>query len=714
MKIKKITTEEKTVYNVSNGLFTLEILEFDGRILQISDQKKRYKYLSKRIFSLAARSKFPYGITSWVKTGNARDGAAGVLSENAIGYDIPLSEPVKIQKLKKKVVVWCVIEKNGVRFEKMYEIEQNKPYFIYICKLINTENRIKNLQIEHFFVWNSDDHREKIGFIVPREDGIDELGFPPYDELDCFAVRPSENWAAYINHYNKSGVIFTFSGIQYVSRYIAGDNGQCAGYSPEIMLDKNGEIVNVHRFHILPDICKKLRNDSQIECVRKKICSIPERKISVSLKENVEDRIKNLLFLPEKFIKKQGNFVLDSSVFVYPNNAEFETQLFSRQLNLEFGIKPNSSTDGKNIRIVLQPQTDVQSYRMEINPCEVIITGTKQSIVYAFQTFLDLAVKTKNRIVLPCCHVEDRPEIIKRGMLMFPSGRNWDYLTIKFAMGVLTRFRFNMFMVYLSPEKIIFEKPLMGIVPIEDAIEEKRMKIFAEELRKLHIEPLVCCETKHILCPNCQKKETEIMQMFLEKVVDIFKPEFINIGYDEMGRFNPSCQCKPDAKNHQVYVNSISFFHNILKNCGTRASIWCDMLFRKPGDSLGWLDDPVWALNNLPKDVILNDYEYMPDVTDYPRIEKWKRSGFDVICTPWAMEQNILHWINSVKKYGADGILGSSWTSGPSREKIGYVEGLVWTGILSWRGSGIEIEKMKPLVKNTAYKIAKRKWEKNS
>jgi len=713
MKIERYGSDTSRICRISNRFISIEILEFDGRILQISDRKHNHKFLSERIFSLAARSRFPYGITTWIKTGDIRDGAAGVLSENALGYDVQLSMPPEIKKSKDKIRVRCIIEKNSLFFEKIYEIKENTFYFTYITRLINKENKKRNLQFEHFFVWNSDRHREKLGFIVPGENGLDELRFPPYDDLECYAIKQSEDWSAFLDHLQNSAIAFTFSGIHCVSRYIAGDNGQCAGYSPEITLDKDAELINVHRFYVFPDLRKPSEKSFETESIRKNLVSLLEKKAFVSVNETLEDKIESLLPLPEKFIRKNGQLKINSGLLIDAQGAEKEVELFIKQFNLEHGLKINRKSGGKRIKICLQDKGNSQAYNIEITQDVISITGTNQSVQYALQTLLDLCTKLGKDVVLPCCEVEDSPEISLRGMLMFPSGKNWNILVKKFAEMVLARLRFNIFMVYLSPESFIPEGGFSGIKPSPYAIKESDLRKLAKELRDMHINISVCCSTKHIICPSCQKEETQIMCEFLEKITDIIKPDFVNIGYDEMGRFNPSCRCSPFAKNHEAFVRSVSFFHGFLKENKSRASIWCDMLFRKPGDPLGWLDNPQWALDALPKDIILNDYEYMPDVEEYPRIKQWKKTGFDVICTPWAMEENILHWANSIKKYGADGILGSSWAEGPSKDKLGYVEGLVWTGLLGWRSTGVDISKMKRRVKVISQKISERKWEKD-
>ncbi len=711
MKMEKIGSDASTVHKISNRFITIEILELDGRVLQISDRKTGYRFLSERIFSLAARSKYPYGITTWVKTGDVRDGAAGVLSENALGYDVRLSAPLMIEKKKNRTVITCFTEKNKLILEKILEIEENAPYFTYTTRLIN-KGKKRKFQIEHFFVWNSDNHRNQISFVVPYENGLDELRFPSYDELDCHAIVPVENWAAFLDSFQKSAVIFRFCGIHRISRYIAGNNGQCAGYSPEIALEKDAEIVNSHRFYIIPDIRKSSSKSDEIERIRKNLLFLLEKKSAISVRQTIEDRIATLVPLPQKLIRKQGQFKIDSELSIEAQSAEKEVELFIRQMKIEHGLKINKKSGEKKIKIILQPMAHPQAYKMEITQDAIYIAGTNQSVQYGLQTLLDLCTKSGKDLVLPCCEIEDWPEIEMRGMLMFPSGKKWDILLKKFAMGVLTRMRFNTFMIYMAPGSFIPEKPVEGIIPMPDAVEEYRLKNLANELKDMHIKILVCCSTKHIVCPSCQKKETEVMCEFISRIIDIFRPDFINIGYDEMGRFNPSCKCNPDAKNHQAFVRSVSFFHGFIRENGSRASIWCDMLFRKEGDTLGWLDDPQWALDALPRDIILNDYEYMPDVEEYPRIEKWKKAGFDVICTPWAIEENILHWAISARKYGADGILGSSWAEGPSKNNLGYIEGLVWTGIIGWRSTGLDISGIKNRIKIISERISERKWEK--
>ncbi|MGB9642433.1 MAG: glycoside hydrolase family 20 zincin-like fold domain-containing protein, partial [Candidatus Ratteibacteria bacterium] len=512
--------------------------------------------------------------------------------------------------------------------------------------------------------------------------------------------------------YQESSVIFTFSGIHCIARYIAGDNGQCAGYSPEIILEENGEIINTYRFYIFPDVKKQMNKCREVESIRKNLVFLCEKKNYTRITQSVEDTIENLLCVPEKFVRNPGQFNFKSDVSIEGKGVEKEAELFTRQIEFEYGIKLDKKSDKKKIQLIVQEQKDSQAYRLQVNPENIHITGTPESIQYGLETLLALCTKTENNVIVPCCEIEDKPEIKIRGMLMFPSGKKWNVLLKKFAIGVLTKLRLNTFMIYLNPDSFIPSRPIKNINPSPTAIEEKDLRHVVTEMNSMHIKVVLCCSTKHVLCPQCQKEEAEIMCEFLKRIHEIVKPDFINIGYDEMGRFNPECQCSAGIKNHHVFVKSVSYFHNFLKELGTRTSIWCDMLFRKPGDPLGWLDDPEWAIKSLPKNIILNDYEYMPDVIEYPRIERWKKEGFDVVCTPWAMEENILHWVASAKKYHADGIIGSSWAEGPSDKKLGYIEGLIWTGLLSWRSTNIDIYKKSHIVKRFAKEIAERKWEK--
>jgi len=47
------------------------------------------------------------------------------------------------------------------------------------------------------------------------------------------------------------------------------------------------------------------------------------------------------------------------------------------------------------------------------------------------------------------------------------------------------------------------------------------------------------------------------------------------------------------------------------------------------------------------------------------------------------------------------------------KDKLGYIEGLMWIGLLGWRSTGVDISKMKRRVRVISQRISERKWEKD-
>jgi hypothetical protein len=592
-----------------------------------------------------------------------------------------------------------------VRLEKEYFLPAKGPELVYKNRLVNLSTRPRKLQMEHFFVWNTDDSRDCTSFILPQNNGIDELRLPQYEDIDCRAVVPAQPWGAFVDRKKGIAVVFLMSGIWRVQRYIAGDCAQFSGYTSEVILAHQACLSCTHRLYVISNLHKE--SVKIIEPIRQAIVHSIERKEFSPDERSFEDILPEILPQPLVLVREPGVFLLDK-ISLDCGAAEQEGEIFKNQFLARYGIKVLKK-GRPNMQFILSEMADKQAYKLVVRPEKILISGSKEGIQYGSQTLLNLIVKAGNSILIPCCTVEDKPDIPLRGMLMFPSGPRWDKLVKLFAEEALMRFKFNAFMIHLTPDRIRFTEPIEGVTISRNAIGDDYLQRLREDLCKMHIKLLPFFPVNHIKCPESQKKETFIATMFLRRIVEILQPPFVNIGFDELGRFSVSCECCRKRKNHEIFVRAVSFFHNFLKRCGSRAAIYCDMLYRKRGDTLGWLDDSDWAIRHLPKDIVLNDYQYDPSTLEYARLRSFRKAGFETLLgTPWSTEENVLAWARSTRKYGASGLIGASWAEGPSHTSPGHMEGVIWTGAYGWRIGAPSVKDAQAIVPRMAREIAER------
>ena len=712
--IKLVGSGRELKHILANDSLEVEIRTgLDARVSVLRDRKSGRNLLSEKVFASSGRSKLPYGLTTWVKGGDRVDGFSGVVSLNQLGYEkVPVQEP-QIKKGPDGVRLRTTQQGNGLRFEKHFFVPARGSRLTYETSVTNLGDAPRRLQIEHFFVWDQADDRTRLSYVWPTLNGPDALRLLAHEDLDCRTAIPAEPWAAVLDHAAGLGVIMTFEGLYKLQRYVSGPFSEFGGYGPAMMLAPGAGLSSSWTFHVAAPLAAASVDRSVADLRRRLVALIDMPRVSVSERLSFDDTLGSLLPAPKRVVRTHGEFTLKPSARIRANRCGHEAMLFARQLKVQHGFTL-AQTTAANAKIELRTERvsdSPEAYRLDLTPDKVTVHGEPAGIQHGLATLLDLLQSADAGATAPCCTITDEPDLAFRGMMMFAGGRDWDLRLERFAAHVLARLKFNAFSFFLSPGGIRFDKPIPGVEVAENAIPESRLRALARSFRSMHIEPLPICPTSHIRCPN-QKEELRVAFAMLERVADIFRPRWINICYDEMGHFSAKCDCCKDKPNHLIFIESIERFHQFLKEHGALAAIWNDMLFRSQGDPLGWLDDQQWAVDHLSKDVVLNDYEYDPATVDFARLGRWRLAGFKYVTgSPWSVEENVLHYAQSLLKYGSLGLLGTSWGDGPSVTGLGHIEGVVWASAYGWRIGVPPIRDAQIAVRRRVQQIMTRKWD---
>lgn len=194
---------------------------------------------------------------------------------------------------------------------------------------------------------------------------------------------------------------------------------------------------------------------------------------------------------------------------------------------------------------------------------------------------------------------------------------------------------------------------------------------------------------------------TAVLRDFVDEVHEAFgRPPFFHIGCDEADP--PSCAtcraAKPYGKLVAAHMASVC---ELLKSRGARAMMWHDMLLEK-GDSRwkgfyahGAAEDVRAILDALPKDVIVCDWYYGSDpggqdrtggttiVNNYPTLDYFASSGFDVVTCPWRNVKGIEAQCRFAREHRLFGVLETVWHKFRGSE---FAEMMTASANGAWRG----------------------------
>jgi hypothetical protein len=133
----------------------------------------------------------------------------------------------------------------------------------------------------------------------------------------------------------------------------------------------------------------------------------------------------------------------------------------------------------------------------------------------------------------------------------------------------------------------------------------------------------------------------------IDELVGIFRPKrFFHIGMDE-----------DDTRSHSEYIKAILMLRQGLKSRGLRAVIWNDTAL---GRSRPWHTRKSLAAEKaIPKDVvqIVWDYKHVRPAALHRLISE----GFETWVAPSPNTLQVLRWERFILKYGAKGLVMTTW-----------------------------------------------------
>ena len=144
-----------------------------------------------------------------------------------------------------------------------------------------------------------------------------------------------------------------------------------------------------------------------------------------------------------------------------------------------------------------------------------------------------------------------------------------------------------------------------------------------------------------------------------QEVIDVFQPQVFHIGHDEITfrpiGVNPATK---DSTPAELIAEEITKLHDWLKERGLETMMWGDQLLK---EQHGGPPHNTWtAVDDLPKDIIINDWHYAP-WTEFPSLAFLKDHGYRVLASGWWDPLNMMNFSDGAVQQQVLGFSGTSW-----------------------------------------------------
>lgn len=435
-----------------------------------------------------------------------------------------------------------------------------------------------------------------------------------------------------------------------------------------------------------------------------------------------------LVPFPKEIQLKTGVFSLDRPLVIEVSGARKAGELIAEELvraklpapeiHVTGGeantlrLAPSKSTGA--LGLSFRPEAGEEDYLLEIAPEIVMLAGKGPAgLFHGAQSICQLIRANRLGTGIPTLTIRDWPALPWRGFQDdITRGSSPTLETLQRQVSLGAGFKMNLFSYYLEYQFAFEKHPLIG--PKDGSLtaaELKALVAYAQELnvnilgsqqslahldRILHLEPYKhLAETGWVISPA--KEETyQFLDDLYSETVPLLPFPWFNLCCDEAGGFHqgPSRELAAEIGEGGVYARHIRRLHDILKNkYGKRIMIWGDIIRNHPEN-----------LKEIPDDVIMLAWNYKDRKNFDPEILPFIESGHDFFVCPgvcgWGLivpdfrdsTINIFHFVREGIRYGALGMLNTSWDDdGENLAPLNWY-GFAWGAECAWSGSTTEPE----------------------
>lgn len=166
----------------------------------------------------------------------------------------------------------------------------------------------------------------------------------------------------------------------------------------------------------------------------------------------------------------------------------------------------------------------------------------------------------------------------------------------------------------------------------------------------------------------------KLVYSVIDEVLEITEATSLHIGHDEVVGWKPAHARKILGKNgvplpSNKFLLDIKAVHAYLSGKNIQTWMWGDMLIG-PSEHPVMLErhlhgvaDGYGALMRrlLPKDIVICDWHYFDDQSDFPSIDTFRNDGFKVLGAVWKKASTTKSFTNYAAKNKASGMIATTW-----------------------------------------------------
>jgi len=359
----------------------------------------------------------------------------------------------------------------------------------------------------------------------------------------------------------------------------------------------------------------------------------------------------NVVPYPQKVDFTSSSYSLKDNYKVQSEkNLNYLANLLINNTNVLIKIKGQTVKKEKEGDIILKTdkQLSDESYRLNISNNKIVITGKDyNSVAMGVTTLLQLIKINGNDFTIPCCNIEDNPNVGYRG-LMVDVARQWvEFQSLKQYVDLCRWYKIKYLHIHFCDDqsftfpskafpKLITKERHYTIEELKDLekyavlngiiiIPELDVPGHSSCMRKAM--PELFGKNELSLIDITKPEVIKAVQTIIKEMIDIFNTSpYFHIGGDE-------CNLKPFAGEdhvkkyikendfdnaHDVYLNFIVKMNDFIKKCGKKTLMW-ESFSGKGSRKV-----------QIPDDITIFSWE-----TYYQRPDSLIKNGYTIINATW-------------------------------------------------------------------------------
>lgn len=444
---------------------------------------------------------------------------------------------------------------------------------------------------------------------------------------------------------------------------------------------------------------------------------------------HAQDRI-SIIPQPRQVTANGETFRLERAHIVLADPRSAEDRFAANDFGREFSLKVRGGRDRKAILIGLLSSPVIQKALKVTAPANlneegyvlhatangvVVAGGSAAGTFYGLQTLKQLVRGEGRTAFIQGVHIVDWPAMRWRGVsddISRGPVPTVDY--IKRQLRTFAAYKLNMHSFYMEHAFSSASHPLIG--PEGGSLTPAEIRELVAYAKSYHIElvpeqqtfghlhkalklekynPLAEVPYGDVLSPQHEGSYKLIADWYRE-LNELFPSQFFHIGADETFELGQG-QSREAARTRgvgAVYFEHLNRVRELLKPYNRKLIFWGDIALNHPE-----------LIGNIPKDLIVANWDYTPRDNFATRIDPFKNAGLQQMVCPgvWGWNQifpnvdasskNIINFVRDGQAAGAIGMLNTTWDDdGETLFEMGWY-GIVLGAAASWQAGIVDQNK---------------------